>query len=43
MRLDEATDFEGTCTEMCPEWEREEREYQNNVDVLERVSPKPSV
>lgn len=22
---------------MCPEWEREEREYQNNVDLLERV------
>ena len=37
MRLDEATDFEGTCEEMCPEWEREEREYQNNVDPLERV------
>ncbi|GAA6054511.1 hypothetical protein JCM3770_005821 [Rhodotorula araucariae] len=36
MRLDEATDFEGTCEEMCPEWEREEREYQNNVDPLER-------
>ncbi|GAA5964653.1 hypothetical protein JCM3765_007659 [Sporobolomyces pararoseus] len=36
MRLDQATDFEGTCEEMCPEWEREEREYQNNVDPLER-------
>ncbi|GAA5881217.1 hypothetical protein JCM16303_004846 [Sporobolomyces ruberrimus] len=36
MRLDQATDFEGTCMEMCPEWEREEREYQNNVDPLER-------
>ncbi|GAA5977587.1 hypothetical protein JCM10908_005031 [Rhodotorula pacifica] len=36
MRLDQATDFEGTCQEMCPEWEREEREYQNNVDPLER-------
>ncbi|GAA5886681.1 hypothetical protein JCM6882_005853 [Rhodosporidiobolus microsporus] len=36
MRLDEARDFEGTCEEMCPEWEREEREYQNNVDPLER-------
>ena len=39
MRLDQATDFEGTCQDMCPEWEREEREYQNNVDPLERVSP----
>lgn len=37
MRLDQATDFLGTCEEMCPEWEREEREYQNNVDLLERV------
>ncbi|GAA5986269.1 hypothetical protein JCM11641_004873 [Rhodosporidiobolus odoratus] len=36
MRLDQATDFQGTCEEMCPEWEREEREYQNNVDPLER-------
>ncbi|KAK4046688.1 actin cytoskeleton and mitosis protein [Microbotryomycetes sp. JL201] len=36
MRLDEATNFVGKCTEMCPEWEREEREYQNNVDPLER-------
>ncbi|ORY76935.1 hypothetical protein BCR35DRAFT_353301 [Leucosporidium creatinivorum] len=36
MRLDQATDFLGTCIEMCPEFEREEREYQNNVDVLER-------
>lgn len=43
MRLDQATDFEGTCEEMCPEWEREEREYQNNVDPLERVSrPSPA-
>lgn len=43
MRLDQATDFEGTCTEMCPEWEREEREYQNNVDILERVSFQPEI
>lgn len=35
-RLDQATDFIGTCEEMCPEFEREEREYQNNVDLLER-------
>ncbi|KAI5476293.1 nuclear export factor [Pseudohyphozyma bogoriensis] len=35
-RLDEAMDFVGTCDEMCPEFEREEREYQNNVDLLER-------
>lgn len=37
MRLDEATDFAGTCNDMCPEWEREEREYQKNVDLWERV------
>lgn len=37
MRLDEATDFVGTCQEMCPEWEREEREYQKSVDLWERV------
>ncbi|SCV73905.1 BQ2448_6335 [Microbotryum intermedium] len=36
MRLDQATDFLGTCEDMCPAWEREEREYQNNVDALER-------
>ncbi|KDE05299.1 hypothetical protein MVLG_04331 [Microbotryum lychnidis-dioicae p1A1 Lamole] len=36
MRLDQATDFLGTCQDMCPAWEREEREYQNNVDALER-------
>lgn len=37
MRLDEATDFVGTCEEMCPEWEREEREYQKSVEIWERV------
>jgi len=35
-RLDQATDFVGTCVDMCPQFEREEREYQNNVDLLER-------
>jgi len=35
--------------EMCPEYEREEREYQNNVDKLEfipgtrRIDPKRAV
>ena len=38
MRLDEATDFLGTCEEMCPEWQREEREYQKSVEIWERVS-----
>lgn len=37
-RLDQAMDFLGTCQDMCPEWEREEREYQKAVDAWERVS-----
>lgn len=37
-RLDEALPFFGTCTQMCPEFERHEREYQNNTDRWERVS-----
>lgn len=36
-RLAEAINFVGTCEELCPEFERHEREYQNNVDPLERV------
>ncbi|KAG0139240.1 hypothetical protein CROQUDRAFT_55022 [Cronartium quercuum f. sp. fusiforme G11] len=35
-RLDEALPFFGTCTLMCPEFERHEREYQNNSDRWER-------
>jgi len=34
-RLDEALSFEGTCEDMCPEFEREEREFQKNVDRWE--------
>ncbi|ODQ52466.1 hypothetical protein SAICODRAFT_81104, partial [Saitoella complicata NRRL Y-17804] len=33
--LDEAIKFVGTCVEMCPEFERVQRERQNNVDRLE--------
>ncbi|GAA97493.1 uncharacterized protein L969DRAFT_42828 [Mixia osmundae IAM 14324] len=33
--LDEAITFVGTCMDMCPAFEREEREYQKNVDKLE--------
>lgn len=36
-KLDEAIAFEATCTEMCPEFEREEREFQKNVDRWEMV------
>lgn len=35
-RLDEALPFLGTCLDMCPEFERHEREYQNNSDRWER-------
>jgi hypothetical protein len=36
--LGEAVNLVGTCLDMCPEYEREEREYQNNVDKLEFVT-----
>jgi hypothetical protein len=35
--LDKAIKFVGTCVDMCPEFEREEREYQKNIDKFERV------
>lgn len=31
--------LKGTCVEMCPRYEREEREHKFNVDRLELVSP----
>lgn len=48
-RLDEALPFLGTCRDMCPEYERHEREYQNNSDRWERypgtfrIDPKKAV
>jgi hypothetical protein len=36
--LENAIEFVGTCTEMCPLFEREEREYKKNVHPLEQVS-----
>ncbi len=36
-RLDEALTFLGTCEDMCPAFEREEREFQKNVDKWEMV------
>ncbi|EFP86402.2 uncharacterized protein PGTG_12358 [Puccinia graminis f. sp. tritici CRL 75-36-700-3] len=48
-RLDEALPFLGTCLDMCPEFERHEREYQNNSDRWERypgtfrIDPKKAV
>jgi hypothetical protein len=38
MRLEDAITLMGTCTDMCPEFEREERDYQGEADVFERVS-----
>lgn len=35
--LAEAVSLKGSCMDMCPAFEREEREYQNNVDPLEMV------
>ncbi|EPX73608.1 nuclear export factor Sac3 [Schizosaccharomyces octosporus yFS286] len=34
-QLDEAVTFVGTCQDMCPEYEREQREYQNNLERWE--------
>lgn len=36
-RLEDAIDFRGTCTTMCPEFEMIERELQNGLDSLEMV------
>ena len=35
--LSEALIFVGTCMEMCPMFEREERQFQKNVDKMEIV------
>ena len=37
MRLEEAVTFVGECQDMCPEYEREEREFQNGLDKYEKV------
>ncbi len=36
-RLEEAFNLVGTCKDMCPEFEREQREYQRAVDKWELV------
>lgn len=36
--LSAAKSLTGTCMEMCPEFERVEREFQNEGDALEMVS-----
>lgn len=35
--LEDAMTVVPLCEDMCPEFEREQREYQNNVDPLERI------
>ncbi|ORX92234.1 hypothetical protein K493DRAFT_286023 [Basidiobolus meristosporus CBS 931.73] len=37
IRLDQAINFVGTCQDMCPEFEREEREYQKNLEKFELI------
>ncbi len=36
--LDDARKFQGTCREMCPEFERVEREMDKELDPLERIA-----
>ncbi|KAF9203883.1 hypothetical protein BGZ49_005921 [Haplosporangium sp. Z 27] len=37
VRLEDAIAFVGTCTDMCPEFERHEREYQQNIPNTEHI------
>ncbi|KAF8948070.1 hypothetical protein BGZ47_006615 [Haplosporangium gracile] len=36
-RLEDAITFVGTCMDMCPEFERHEREFQINVEKFEKI------
>ncbi|KAI1292416.1 hypothetical protein EDD11_008777 [Mortierella claussenii] len=36
-QLKDAISFVGTCMDMCPEFERHEREYQQNVEKFEKI------
>ena len=36
-QLDEAVPFVAECMDMCPEYEREEREYTNFLEPFEKV------
>ncbi|EJD40832.1 hypothetical protein AURDEDRAFT_115702 [Auricularia subglabra TFB-10046 SS5] len=38
-RLEDAITLVGLCLDMCPEFERHEREYQQNVDRWEAIDP----
>jgi len=37
MRLEDAITFTGTCEDMCPEYERHQREFEKGLDKLEMV------
>ncbi|GJJ72462.1 nuclear mRNA export protein SAC3 [Entomortierella parvispora] len=42
-RLEDAITFVGTCLDMCPEFERHEREYQQNVEIFEKINGTESI
>ncbi|KAF9168146.1 hypothetical protein DFQ26_001039 [Actinomortierella ambigua] len=42
-RLEDAIQFVGTCLDMCPEFERHEREYQQSLERFEKIPGTESV
>ncbi|KAF9969881.1 hypothetical protein BGZ73_007569 [Actinomortierella ambigua] len=42
-RLEDAIQFIGTCLDMCPEFERHEREYQQSLEKFEKIPGTESV
>ncbi|KAF9584023.1 hypothetical protein BGW38_007828, partial [Lunasporangiospora selenospora] len=42
-RLEDAITFVGTCMDMCPEYERHEREYQTSLEKFEKIPGTDSV
>ncbi|KAF9189649.1 hypothetical protein BGZ51_009378 [Haplosporangium sp. Z 767] len=42
-RLEDAIAFIGTCPDMCPEYERHQREYQQNVEKFEKIPGTESI
>ncbi|KAG9322711.1 hypothetical protein KVV02_000789, partial [Mortierella alpina] len=43
VRLEDAITFIGTCKDMCPEFERHEREYQQSVEKFEKIPGMQSI
>ncbi|KAF9951101.1 hypothetical protein BGZ72_007308 [Mortierella alpina] len=43
VRLEDAITFIGTCNDMCPEFERHEREYQQSVEKFEKIPGMESI